>query len=248
MATAVSRTETETAPRRIEPLHWLLAFQSFVIILASINRLTTLTLGYAAANEYLRWVDLTNMLVFPLASMVGFYLLKKQMEYHNPALNPRVHLLLNVIFLVGVYLLAASYGDHEVTNYLHQRFCTPDDSSALCRIIIYNDDEFSHFVFFAGFVLVNAVMLLYQLAFPWQAKLTRRDKILLVVNALFIGAGIFANLAFEEIGLDLYVVAILAVLSLGLLWRRGAQPLIIYYSTAYTLGLIATFLYKTLRG
>jgi len=48
--------------------------------------------------------------------------------------------------------------------------------------------------------------------------------------------------------LDLYVVAILAVLSLALFWRRGPQPLVIYYTTAYTLGLVATAIYKGVAG
>ena len=78
--------------------------------------------------------------------------------------------------------------------------------------------------------------------------MTSRDWLFLVLNGVFIALGIFANLAFEEIGLDLYVVAILAVLSLALFWRRGAQPLVIYYSTAYTLGLIATAVYKGAAG
>jgi hypothetical protein len=60
------------------------------------------------------------------------------------------------------------------------------------------------------------------------------------------GAGIFANLAFEVIGLDLYVVAFLGAFSLGLLWRRGQQPLFVYYAVAYGLGLAATFVYKLL--
>ena len=70
----------------------------------------------------------------------------------------------------------------------------------------------------------------------------------IVISLLFIALGIFANLAFEEIGLDLYVVALLAVIALPLLWRRGWQPLVIYYSTAYTLGLVATAIYKGIGG
>jgi hypothetical protein len=33
-------------------------------------------------------------------------------------------------------------------------------------------------------------------------------------------AGVFANLGFEEIGLDLYVVALLVLISAYLLWRK----------------------------
>ena len=228
-------------------IHLLLAVQSVVAILVSINRLGTWTLGYVLPNQFLRWVDFNNMLVLPLISLVAFYLLKKTIEYDSPAREGKTHLTLNLIFIVGLYFLGASYGDHEVTNYLHVRFCLEDTTSDLCRIVIFNDDEFSHWVFFAGFVMVNAALLFLQEVFPHREPLTGTDIGLLIFNALFLGAGIFANLGFEEIGLDLYIVALLAILSTYLLWRRGRQPLFVYYTAAYWLGLIASFVAQTMR-
>jgi hypothetical protein len=238
-------TTTRSSLNRIQ---LLLTVQTIVIIFLSINRLSTLTLGFVASNEFLRWVDFNNMLILPLISLVAFYLLKQQLEYDSPARAGFWHRALGVVFIVGVYLTGASYGDHEVTNYLHTRFCIPNDGSAFCRIVIFNDDEFSHWVFFAGFVLTNAALMLLQIVFPHQAPTSWRDLIWLMLNGLFIGLGVFANLAFETIGLDLYIVALLAVLALGLLWRWGRQPLLVYYSTAYTFGLVATALYKVLTG
>ena len=235
-----------SAGGRLGPTHGLLAIQSVVVILVSLNRLGPWTLGYVAPNEFLRWVDFNNMLLLPLISTVAFYLLKKRIEYASLALNGRGHLALNLTFIVGLYLLAASYGDHEVTNYLHTRFCLDDEASALCRIVIFNDDEFSHWVFFAGFVMMNAALMLLQVIFPFAGRTTKGDFALLIVNGLFIGLGVFANLAFEVIGLDLYVVALLAALSIFLVWRRGPQPLLVYYSVAYVLGLVATFIYKAM--
>ena len=228
-------------------IHLLLAVQSVVAILVSLNRLGTWTLGYVLPNQFLRWVDLNNMLVLPLISVVAFYLLKKHLEYDLPARRKGTLLLLNLVFLVGVYLLAASYGDHEVTNYLHGRFCATDTSSDLCRIIIFNDDEFGHWVFFTGFVMVNAALLFLQAMFPQREKVASGDAALLVLNAIFLAAGILANLGFEEIGLDLYVVALLAILSAYLLWKGGRQPLFIYYTAAYWLGLVASILAQMLR-
>lgn len=232
----------------MRPIHLLLGVQTIVIILLSINRLTTLTTGYVATNEFLRWVDLNNMLILPLVSVVAFYLLKKELEYDSPARNGGWHLAVNLTFIIGLYLLAAGYGDHEVTNYLHGRFCATDETSPLCRIIIFNDDEFSHWVFFAGFILLNTALMLIQVLFPARTPATPADTTLFITNGLFIGLGIFANLAFEVIGLDLYVVALLTALALGLLWRRGRQPLFIYYGTAYTFGLVATALTKGILG
>lgn len=225
--------------------HMLLAVQSLVVILVSTNRLSPLALGYVAPNEFLRWVDLNNMLVLPLISVVAFYLLKRHLENNHPARPGLLQPLLGVMFIVAVYLLGASYGDHEITNYLHARYCPQGETSDLCRIIIFNDDEFSHWVFFTGFVLLNATLLFLQVLFPYGKRLTAGDSALLVFNGIFIGSGIFANLAFEEIGLDLYVVAFLALLAAGLLWRRGPQPLTIYYAVAYWLGLVGTAIYKS---
>ncbi len=206
---------------RTRTLHWLLALQSLVVILVSLNRLGPWTEGYVAGNEFLRWVDLHNMLTLPLLSLTGFYLVKRLLEQGRPVARPRLHLGLSLTFFVGVYLLGASYGDHELSNYLHARFCAEGAGGDLCRIVIFNDDEFSHWVFFIGFTLINGALLGLQAQFPWPWALRQSDIAWLCLNALFIGLGIFANLAFESIGLDLLVVASLALLAVGLLWRRG---------------------------
>jgi hypothetical protein len=231
----------------VRHIHALLGIQSLVAILVSVNRLGTWTLGYVLSNEFLRWVDFNNMLVLPLISVVAFYFLKKTIEYDSPQRESRPHIAWNLVFIVGLYLLAASYGNHEVTNYLHQRFCATDTTSDLCRIIIFNDDEFSHWVFFTGFVMVNAAILFLQSLFPHREQMIGTDFALLALNALFLGAGVFANLGFEEIGLDLYVVAFLAFISTYLLWRRGRQPMFIYYTIAYWLGLVGSLSAQALR-
>lgn len=228
-------------------IHLFLSVQSLVAILVSINRLGPWTLGYVLPNEFLRWVDLNNMLALPLISVVASYLLKKTIEYDAPARESKTHIAWNLVFIVGLYLLAASYGNHEVTNYLHQRFCERDPTSDLCRIVIFHDDEFSHWIFFLGFVMANIAILFIQKIFPHRQKITGRDMALLGINALFLGVGVFANLGFEEIGLDLSVIALLALVSAYLLWQRGKQPMFIYYAIAYWLGLLGSLTAQLLR-
>ena len=227
-------------------IHILLGIQSIIGILVSLNRLGPWTLGYVLSNQFLRWVDLNNILL-SLASLVALYLLKKTIEYDSPAREGGTHLAWNLVFIVGVFITAASYGDHELTNYLHQRFCSTETTSDLCRIIIFNDDEFSHWVFFTGFVMVNTAILFLQNIFPYREKISSSDIALLTLNALFLGAAILANLGFEEIGLDLYVVTLLALISTYLLWRRGRQPMFIYYTIAYWLGLMTSLIAQALR-
>ena len=228
-------------------IHLLLGIQSLLAILVSLNRLGQWTLGFVLPNEFLRWVDLNNVLI-SLISLIALYLLKKTLEYDSPARESRAHMAWNLVFIIGLYLTAASYGDHEVTNYLHQRFCGTDTTSDLCRIVIFNDDEFSHWVFFTGFILVNAAILFLQDLFPFSGNLSGADIGLLLLNSLFLGLGVMANLGFEEIGLDLYVVALLALVSAYLLWRRGRrQPMFIYYTAAYWLGLIGSLAAQAFR-
>jgi hypothetical protein len=158
---------------------------------------------YVLLNEFLRRVDFNKMLILTLISSIASYLLKKALEYDSPQREGKAHSAWNLVFIVGLYLLAASYGDHEVTNYLHVRFCDTDPTSDLCRIFIFNDDEFSHWIFFTGFVMINAAILFMQDIFPHREKISNTDFVFLGLNALFLGAGILANLGFEEIGLDL---------------------------------------------
>jgi hypothetical protein len=226
--------------KTLSHIHWLLGIQTVVILLGSLNRLGPWTTGYVAANEFLRWVDFHNMLTLPLISLTAFYLLKKEIEQGELKGNGRLPLLLNLTFIIGLYLFAASYGSHETTNYLHTRFCSDGAVDDLCRIIIFNDDDFSHWLFFAGFALINGALMLLQVVYPWQGSVTRRDTAVITLNALFVALGITANLGFEEIGLDLYVVVGLALLSGWLLWRNGRQPLLIYYTVAYGVGMLLT--------
>lgn len=227
-------------------IHLWLTLQSVVVILLSINRLGNWTTDYVAANQFLRWVDFHNMLTLPLITIVVLQLLKQHLETVNVTGSPSSHRWANMLFVIGLYLFGAGYGAHEVTNYLHIRFCSDDTTSDLCRILIFNDDAFSHWIWFAGFTMINATLLWIQAIFLSPAQMRAGDRTAIIANSFFIALGIFANLAFEEIGLDLYIVALLAILAVGLLWRKGEQPLFLYHAAAYGLGLTATAIVKLL--
>jgi hypothetical protein len=61
-----------------------------------------------------------------------------------------------------------------------------------------------------------------------------------VANGLLVAAGIVANLAFEPLGLDLYVVAAVAVIDVTLLIRHPSQLILRYYAVAFVAGLLVT--------
>ena len=245
--------ERASTPARISisRVNLLLGVQSLVVILLSINRLADFTQGAVAPNQFLRWVDLHNMLTLPLISLVAFFLLKRELEAAAPAHAQRALFWLGLGFTLGIYLFGVGYGAHEVTNSLHVRFCTeagvwtPGDGS-LCSIIAFNDDEFSHWIWFAGFVLINAMLMLLQTQSADGSPAKGGAAAILLLNALIMGLAIVANLAFEPIGADLYIVALLALLALFLLRRQGVRPLFTYYAAAYLLGLAVTAAFKLL--
>lgn len=71
-------------------------------------------------------------------------------------------------------------------------------------------------------VKLSFVAMLTRAASPDDRPSSAADNLLVVVNALFISTGTVANLAFEAIGLDLHVVATVAVLAVVLL--SGGTP------------------------
>ena len=209
-------------------LHLLLAVQSLLLVLASVNRLWDATDVAILPHEALRLVDVLNLLVLAPASLLAFHLLLEHIGSTRA---------LRLAFVAATYLFAASYGMHEATDYLNARFCPGDD--AVCGIVGYQDDELSHSLFFAGFAGIAATLLAAQAAAP--AILARaRDRALVLANASVVAAAIVANLGFEEIGVDLFVVAGVALLAIVLWLRRGPRPVIVYYASAYTAGLFVT--------
>jgi hypothetical protein len=196
-------------------------------------------------------VDFNAMLPIPLFSVVLYYLLQRQITYDSPLPNTSRYVLLIVLFISGVYLFGAGSGDHEVTNYLNARFCEEGSTeSTLCNIVGFNDDEFSHYVYYLGFILLNVSLIFMEYSMPRRQQASRKDLFCILLNSLLIGLGIFANLAFEEIGLDLVFFGSVLLLALALLLggKRSVHelPIIFYFAASYSLGVTSTVLYKLL--
>ena len=232
----------------MKKVHLLLTGLSLVILLLSLNRLTSFTLSYLQPYEFLRWLDFNAMIPIPLLSIILYYLLLREVTYESKFKKTKSYVFLFLLFITGVYLFGASSGNHEVTNYLNTRFCERGTvDSPLCNIIAYNDDEFSHIVYYLGFVFMNMVLLFMEYNMPRQKGMIKKDYIYISANAIFIGLGIFANLAFEEIGIDLYVFGFLMALSLYLLYSKkivSKFPITYYFAMSYSIGVVGTSIYK----
>jgi hypothetical protein len=221
----------------VRRLHLLLGIQSLILVLASVNRLWSGTDAEILPNGALRVVDVVNLLVIAPASAVAFYLL---LEHLLADVSRQARRTLRGAFVAAVYLFAISYGMHEPADYLNARFCD-GDKGPLCDIVGYQDDELSHFLYFAGLLGIDAVLLAAQAkTATLGVSLARGDRMLVLVNAAIVALAITANLGFEAIGLDLFVVAAVALLALYLLRRCGPRALILYFAWAYGAGLAAT--------
>jgi len=231
---------------------WIFTGLSVVILLLSLNRLTSLTSSYLEPHEFLRWLDFNAMIPIPLASILLYYLLLREVVGESSFVKTKTYIILFLIFISGIYLFGTSSGTHEVTNYLNTRFCDRGRvSSTLCNIIKYNDDEFSHIVYYLGFILINITLMVTEFNIPRKDGMNKKYKLGVLANAIFIGLGIFANLAFEEIGIDLYFFGSMMALSLYLLSRRGwkiaQHPTLFYFAISYSLGVLGTLGYKIFK-
>lgn len=230
-------------------LHLILTGLSLTIILLSLNRLTDLTLSYLQPFEFLRWLDFNAMILIPFLSIILYYLLRGQIIYESNFHKTYLYGFLGILFVAGVYLFGVGSGDHEVTNYLNTRFCERGKiDSPLCNIIKYNDDQFSHLIYYLGFILLNVSLMLLEYNYPRKERVKNRDLILISLNSLFIALGIFANLAFEEIGLDLFFFGSVMLLSLYLLfftkYKYYHLPATFYFGVSYSIGVLSTLIYK----
>jgi hypothetical protein len=223
----------------LRPVHLLLAAQSAVLVLASVNRLWDATDADGLPNGSLRVVDVLNLFVLAPASALILYLLLERVLADVPS---RARRRLRLAFVGAVYLFALSYGMHEPADFVHAEFCGgANGGGALCDAVEYHDDELSHFVFFVGLAGMNAVLLLAQAASTGVGvAMARRDRTLVLANASIIALAIVANLGFEAIGLDLFVVAAVAGLAFWLLRGYGQRALIVYFAWAYGVGLAVT--------
>ncbi|MBI4067783.1 hypothetical protein HY407_05360 [Candidatus Gottesmanbacteria bacterium] len=232
--------------------HLILTGLSATIVLLSLNRLTPFTQTLLQPYDYLRWMDLLAMIPIPLASVILYYLLKNEIVKDSLLRKTTLYVVLNLFLITGIYLFAAGSGTHEFANYLHFKFCRADITSALCKIIIYNDDQFSHYVYYIGFILLNISLMFLEYFVPRSKDVSQKNLFFITLNSLVIALGIFANLAFEEAFLDLFFFGVVMLLSLYLLFKDRKKvfrlPVLYYFASSYTVGIVSTIVYKLATG
>jgi len=203
---------------------------SGAILLLTINRKTNLTQGLLQPYEYLRWQDFHAMITLPFIITLIYTLLFIAVTSRQPRLHKHFGSYI-IIFVTGILLYGISSGNHEVTNYLHHRFCVGETSS-ICQIIQYNDDSFSHLIFYLSSIIMTLALLFFEIAQPESKPISNKSLAIIIINAGLIGTGLFLNLALENLGIDLYSFGILSAISLSLLYLKSEEfrsyPIITY--------------------
>jgi hypothetical protein len=198
--------ETDDKRRIKGILRWMTA-GCILIVLAGINRLAHINfLSYYCA-DILRIRDVAA--VFILAPLVMFCIWK--VFEISGGMKSRFLLL---ILVAGFYCIGVGFGMHEPFNVFvsfYRRSLTPE----MERSVIFFDDKLGHWVFFAGFVAICVSLALAELKNPFREALSFRYLALPVFLAVVSGFVIFVNMALEETGTDIAVIALTAAFTAG---------------------------------
>ncbi len=240
---AMELTQTTNEAKYQRWIGLLLIAQTLILIVASLNRLTDFSSGPVAANQFLRWRDFNHLMVFPPLTVIVAIGFRQVFLKVGGNRDGRVDLL----FVIAVYFLGAGYGVHELANYLSMLIKSRETIDPVLREVIrYNDDDFSHWVFFGAFIALNVVMLLWQAANPFQTRLSWIDMAICIVNGAVLSAAIFVNLSRGDLGFDLVALLALALVALYFWLKDRKQPMNIYYVTGLWPGLIGTAIARML--
>ena len=220
----------------------MMSGQSLFLVAMSINRLTGLSDGYVYPNEFFRWKEFYHLFL-PILSI----LLATGMWRCLVSIRQRSRWWLEGVFFGSIYLSGVAYGLHELANYLGIRLRgTGIDDPLFREIIRFNDDDFSHWVFFAAFAGMNLPLAIWQRMNPFEVRIPEGIWGGFVINALFISGAIYFNLTRGDIGYDLWVVSGVALSALLLQIRQSPQPMLIYQIVGLGGGLLAALVRRGL--
>ncbi len=191
--------------------HNLLTLLSINALLLTFNRLSGLFDNVISISEtqLMRIYDLNAMFIVTPITVIVSYLLYKGFTKHN---KHTFYLL-----LISLYLVIISTGNHEVTNFLNMHFCSGELDSEICKSIAFNDDTFSTLLYFLGYAGIN-ISILFS-----EVTTANSNKLVVYINAVFLALGIIANSAFEDIGIDLYIMALVLFVALYQLYIRALK-------------------------
>lgn len=233
---------------RINILVSLYSLTAFVVI---IERLSPTTQILLQPYNFIRLHELIQTNVLLLITVILSFFVVAVVTNNFQTLKSRYNQLFFAVFIAGVYLYGAGEGWHEVASFMFNHYCnTHNPIGNLCHGLFINDYYTGNIIFFIGGVMMN-VSVIALAAGQSVKKVTNKDMIILLTNAVVYAFTWFAYAAFDTVLVGLFFSALLMVISIYYSYKTQFQwksyPYITYSTFAYTLSTIASLLVRLSR-
>jgi hypothetical protein len=229
-------------------LHIILTLSSLNVILVSIERFSPTTQILLQPDDFLHLHELLQMTTLILLTVIIPGFLLQHVTDNFALLRSRSGALLGLLFLVGVYFYATGNGLHEVASFLFNQYCPTDQfDSAVCKSMFIDDYYVGNILYFIGAWAFWLPLLIFEQMRPHD-RMSRRDIILVAVNAIFWALAIIAYAGFDRVlvGFFFAVVMLITALLLFIRARRDYRtlPLTFYTILVYVLGLAGSIIVR----
>src|SRR3989344_43000 len=231
-------------------LNRLFTLSSLSVLLVTIERFSFTTKILLQPYDFLRLHELVQMVVIILLTVIIPFLLLREITGNFETVRRKPGFWLLSLFIVGVYFYATGNGVHEVSSFNFNQYCeTQNFDDSLCGGLFVNDYYTGNILYFMGGALMVSSLLLFERLRPNQT-FSRKDRGILLANAVVYAFAIFAYAAFDRVLVGMVYSVILTLISLYLFWplrKKYLQyPVITYTTLTYAIGTLAALVVRLL--
>lgn len=231
-------------------LNWIFTLSSLNLILVSVERFSFTTQILLQPYNFLRLHELIQMTMLILFTVVLPVFLLREVTNNFSLIKQKSGFALLLVFIIGIYFYATGNGVHEVSSFNFNNFCdTKKIADDLCGSFFINDYYTGNILYFIGAVLMSVPLLLLERRNP-SHSFTKKQQVILVVNAVIYSLAIFAYAAFDRVWIGFIYSAIMALIAFVCFWpirkQHAKYPVTSYTTLSYLIGFLFSFLYRVL--
>lgn len=229
-------------------LNRIFTLSSISVLLVTIERFSFTTKILLQPYNFLRLHELIQMSLLIWLTVIIPSMLLKEITQGLKTVKTKKDWSLILLFITGIYFYATGNGVHEIASFYVNTYCNVKDLVGnLCNSLFFNDYYTGNILYFIGGILMLIPLLLLEKSRPTNS-FTRKDFVVLVVNAVIYALAIFAYAAFDVVlvGLVYSVImsAVATILFLMVRHKYRQYPVITYTFLTYVLGTVAAILTK----
>ncbi len=196
MKTEIFLSCGKSDPRRT--VSAMISLLCLLCIAAGINRKFPFGILKATAIDLMKVTDLLPMLFFvPLSLICLVLIINAYQGFQRPWIL--------ITFVIGTFALGCGFGMHDPFNAILMR--VPENvPQSLRASMIFFDDKFGHWLFFAGFILVSLSVSCSELANPAERDFHPFFLLFLYSISALVALAIWKNMIHEETSTDIAVL------------------------------------------